>query len=392
LYVSFKSYHMATSPNVIREASILDSSVRRPKYQLIRDQLYGEIHSGRCLPGQSLPTEAKLAETLGMSRQTVRQALGQLEDEGLIERIQGRGTFVTTPQQRQARQQLDAYVLIAPQLREGFYPSLVAGFERSCSEGHHQVVVGNSENDLSRQGDLILQMIDKRIGGVALVPVTIAPTPVHHIRQLHEHHVPVVYCHRTVPGVSAPCVTWSGEEVGKEVGSALVRLQHRRVGALFGYEDDMVRSYLRGLRVVLHENGIELPARWVRYYGRNLPGPESLDLIRSNLHEMLCDAERPTAIFCGNQTDAEQVYLLAPELGMRIPRDLSVIHFGGTWRNGPLAQRLACVAVDEHELGVRASQLLSEMRDGNRPLNSDKCVLLPVSLLPGDTLASAPAI
>ncbi len=373
-----------------QDGSVVEIRAQRPKYQRVRDQLYGEIHSGHFSPGQALPTEARLAEMLGMSRQTVRQALAQLEDEGIIERVRGRGTFVTTEQQRQSRQQIDAFALIAPQLREGFYPSLVAGFEEACSGHHHQILVGNSANDLSRQGDLILQMIDQRVAGVALVPVATSTTPLHHIRQLHENHIPVVFCHRNVVGINAPCITWDGEAVGRLAGSALAELGHSRVAALFGYEDEMVRRFLLGLRGAFREKGHAIPSHWERYYGRSLPGPEALESVRANLREILEDIDRPTAIFCGNQIDAEQVYLLAPEFGLRIPKDLSLIHFGGTWRNGALANRLACVAVAEHEIGARAGKLLSEMRAGLRPLDSDERVIMPVSLLSGETLGVAP--
>ena len=162
------------------------------------------------------------------------------------------------------------------------------------------------------------------------------------------------------------------------------------MAALFGYEDEMVRQFIRGLRATLHDDQqTQLPPSRLRYYGRNLPGPEVLGLVRSNLIELLGESDRPTAVFCGNQIDAEQVYLVALELGMQVPRDLSIVHFGGKWRNGALAQRLACVAVDEHEVGVRAGQLLCEMRAGKRPLDSCEKHCMPISLLEGETLGVA---
>ncbi len=67
------------------------------------DRLFSDIRSGKFGPGEPLPTEAKLVESLGYSRNTVRQALAQLENDGIIERIQGRGTFVTDELQRQSK-------------------------------------------------------------------------------------------------------------------------------------------------------------------------------------------------------------------------------------------------------------------------------------------------
>lgn len=53
-----------------------------------------QIRSGELLPGARLPALRALTETLGVARMTIIQAMNTLEDEGLIERHPGRGTFV----------------------------------------------------------------------------------------------------------------------------------------------------------------------------------------------------------------------------------------------------------------------------------------------------------
>jgi GntR family transcriptional regulator len=55
------------------------------------------IESGRFQPGDRLPREAELAEQLGISRSTLREALSQLESHGIVIRRHGVGTFVAAP-------------------------------------------------------------------------------------------------------------------------------------------------------------------------------------------------------------------------------------------------------------------------------------------------------
>ena len=70
-----------------------------PIHAQITAQLGASIRNGTLQPGTRLPAERDLAEALGVSRMTVRQALGALERDGLVRRAVGRagGTFVQEP-------------------------------------------------------------------------------------------------------------------------------------------------------------------------------------------------------------------------------------------------------------------------------------------------------
>ena len=63
----------------------------------IEERLAERIEGGHLAVGERLPPERELAEWLGVSRMTVRQALGVLAARGLVERGVGRGTFVRAP-------------------------------------------------------------------------------------------------------------------------------------------------------------------------------------------------------------------------------------------------------------------------------------------------------
>ncbi|MGH2379652.1 MAG: GntR family transcriptional regulator [Candidatus Limnocylindria bacterium] len=66
-------------------------------YLQIEEELASRIERGALRPGTRLPAERNLADGLGVSRMTLRQALARLEHRGLVERQQGRGTFVSQP-------------------------------------------------------------------------------------------------------------------------------------------------------------------------------------------------------------------------------------------------------------------------------------------------------
>jgi GntR family transcriptional regulator len=65
-----------------------------PIYYQIKEQLIREIADGRLKEGDMLPSEEDWAKELGISRMTLRNALIQLINEGVLHRMQGKGTFV----------------------------------------------------------------------------------------------------------------------------------------------------------------------------------------------------------------------------------------------------------------------------------------------------------
>ncbi|HMM31980.1 MAG TPA: GntR family transcriptional regulator, partial [Clostridia bacterium] len=65
------------------------------KYVALYERLLGEIQTGTYSAGAKLPTEQQIAKAHNISRQTVRQSLKMLEDEGFIRRTQGSGSYVT---------------------------------------------------------------------------------------------------------------------------------------------------------------------------------------------------------------------------------------------------------------------------------------------------------
>jgi len=67
----------------------------KPRYQQLKDLIIGRISSGELGPRDRVPSENELVETMSVSRMTANRALRELNDEGYVERIAGRGTFVS---------------------------------------------------------------------------------------------------------------------------------------------------------------------------------------------------------------------------------------------------------------------------------------------------------
>jgi GntR family histidine utilization transcriptional repressor len=67
----------------------------KPRYQQLKDLIIDRIAAGELRPSDRVPSEHELVETMNVSRMTANRALRELNDEGYVERIAGRGTFVS---------------------------------------------------------------------------------------------------------------------------------------------------------------------------------------------------------------------------------------------------------------------------------------------------------
>lgn len=73
---------------------IISSVSGEPIYEQIKNQIRSAIMSGELMAGEALPSLRKLAKELRISVLTVTRAYNELADEGLVENVQGKGTFV----------------------------------------------------------------------------------------------------------------------------------------------------------------------------------------------------------------------------------------------------------------------------------------------------------
>lgn len=98
----------AKIPSVFSSVRI-DKHSATPIYIQIAQALSGLIASGRLASGTPLPPERTLAEGIGVSRMTLREATSLLEQKGLLESHRGRGTFVTGNRLKKQQQEMRGF-------------------------------------------------------------------------------------------------------------------------------------------------------------------------------------------------------------------------------------------------------------------------------------------
>jgi GntR family transcriptional regulator, arabinose operon transcriptional repressor len=361
------------------------------KSAAIRNHLVSELTAGRLKPGSILPAESSLAESFQVARNTVRQALAEMEQQGFLRREQGRGTFVQEHARALLGRSLQVFALAAYDMQLPYFTSMLRGFEAANASSSIQTIACSTYNDVDKQASVILKLMDQNVEGLAIVPVANDLTSPHQIRQVQERGIPVVLCRRSVADCRAPVVAVPFDQVGRLAGEALLEQGHRRIGFLLvGAKSNVGAIYESGLREAMRtaDPSAEL---LVHRCPRSGPGVVAADDAVIEALEKFFDSPHPvTALFVSHDTLAEKAYLLAKQRGLRLPEDISLVGFGDSCRRGAIAERLTSVVVDDAEIGRQAATLLWEIRSGKRDLYDTERIMMPLSLSEGHTLGPAP--
>lgn len=145
-----------------------------PIYQQLVDSIRAAIKSGALPAGQQLPTVQEMTEKLGIARGTIKRAYDELELAGLVEKAQGRGTFVRYQPANSSSRKEQAMAAIEDMLNRleemGFSPMEINIFldlklrERAEQEAFVKVAVVECNSEcLSHMSDQL-----RHIGGVDL--------------------------------------------------------------------------------------------------------------------------------------------------------------------------------------------------------------------------------
>ena len=124
-----------------------------------------------------LPTEDALCRTYGVSRQTVRKALSILEEEHLIEKRQGSGSYTTG---LSGSPEKDTVAVLACSDAEHIYPALLADMRAVLQAKGFRTTVYVTDNQISKERDILQELLEHPVRGILSEGCkTSLPTPNH---------------------------------------------------------------------------------------------------------------------------------------------------------------------------------------------------------------------
>ena len=210
----------------------------QPKYLLVADTLRKEIARGIFRDGQTLMTEEELRVRFDVSRQTVRQAIALLEDDGLVDRRRGSGTYVRHgPRRRQGMIQIG---VVATFITDYIFPSILQGIEGALNKAGAVMSLSATYNDTHTERDILERMLDGHVDGLIFEGTrTAKETPNADLFQrFAERNIPVLFINGYYPGMDRfPHLLMDDYGGGKMAAAAALDRGYRRPAGVFKTDD-----------------------------------------------------------------------------------------------------------------------------------------------------------
>jgi len=348
----------------------------KPKHEQLKAEIVSWIDSGQYRPNDRLPTEHEIAEQSGMSRQTVRQAIGALVQEGRLNRRQGSGTYVAEAAVRQ-ESEWPAIGIMTTYISDYIFPEIVRGIESVLRSRGYAMVLSSTDNDKAKERESLTAMMSGQVKGLIVEPTRSAQGNANLDRYLAlgQWKLPYVMINERYVELDCPCVKMDDEQGGFLAAKHLMELGHRRVAGFFKTDDMQGVQRLRGfMRAHQTQRVPLLPDSVVQYateQKREYAFQRALDYLR------MPPEERPTAFVCYNDELAVWLMEAVRHAGLRVPDDLSVIGFDDSFLATATETKLTSVVHRKYELGARAAGLLLDMLEGKDGARAQDIVYPP---------------
>lgn len=284
-------------------------SVRQTVFSRLKDELRRQIEDRELIPGAALPSENQLSDTYGISRPSVRKALDELENSGLIRRIPGKGSFVSSPSQPALRRLFNVGVDIRldHEQAEWYTAKLLSGISRCCADNTARMVFV----DAKASQPITPGFLD---GFIIMTDAAMECGT-----QLAAADMPVVVINRFPEDPAMAYVSVDYPAEARRAVSHLIAMGHRDIALIYGMPGAAIDLRRLGYEQAMNEAGLHVTPGHIFTSNSlyNLEEPIAAFLERRNF----------SAAFAVDATMMFQLHYACKSRNISIPDDLSVICF-----------------------------------------------------------------
>lgn len=355
-----------------------------PKYIKVKAELANQIRKGVYEDNELVPSESELMKQFGVSRFTVRQAVRELVQDGLLRTEQGKGTFVSQSAKTEADS--DKIALLSMAINTYIFPEIINGILGSLKGTDYHLILSHTQYSHEQERQELLKLINQHIAGL-IVELTLSGKPNPNIDlflQIKKMGIPLIQIDSKLDELDSPYVILDDEYGGYLAGEYLYNLGHRRTAVIYNSNHLPAVLRMQGFKRAMMERGIVIPPERIKAFEHC--GEAILDFSCRLTKELMKTEERPTAIFYFNDEFALEGCRAIWELGLRVPEDVSVIGFDNSDLSNLSKVNLTTLTHPKARLGETAISILMDIiKNGTGNIDQHHQVIIKPELIVRDS-------
>ncbi|WHY71817.1 GntR family transcriptional regulator [Fictibacillus enclensis] len=332
------------------------------KYIQVKNQIKDWILEGKVKPGEKIYSENELVKRFGVSRHTVRQAIGVLVHEGWLYREHGSGTFCSNRLLQQTKRESSKNIgVITTYMSDYIFPSIIRGIEQYLSSQGYSLIMASTNNDLEKEKQCLQTMLSKNIDGLIVEPTksSSANPNISYYLNLEQHHIPYLMINQYYQEINPPHLVIDDEKGGFMATEHLIQYGHKKIIGIFKSDDLQGVNRMKGYIDAFRKYNLPFfPDMIVTYTTENKE--EKIAEIRS----LLEGKDRPTGMVCYNDDVALSVLNIVRSLNLSVPGDLSIVGYDDSQLATASEVKLTSIAHPKTQMGIDAAKRIIAKIEG----------------------------
>ncbi|WNL42475.1 LacI family DNA-binding transcriptional regulator [Halomonas sp. PAMB 3264] len=249
------------------------------------------------------------------------------------------------------RRESKTIVTLLPDISNPFFSEIINGIEEVAHQAGYQILIGDCERDPGRAEAYFDLLPANQADGVLLLTADVPRTLVE--SACRQARFPLVMACEFFSDIDLPTVTVDNYRAACQAIDYLISLGHRYIATISGPANNPIcLERERGYRDTLTAHDLLNTARTqAGDFGVHSGYAQGLELLTPSRH-------RPTAIFCHSDEMAIGVLKAARQLGLAIPKDLSIVGFDNIRLSEYCDPELTTISQPRPDIGQKAMQLL----------------------------------
>ncbi|WP_027108627.1 GntR family transcriptional regulator [Lacticigenium naphthae] len=327
-----------------------------PKYLYIKKDIKTKIAEDTYPLNTKIPSEAELRAVYKVSRHTIRQAISELVNDGLLIKRQGSGTFVseTVISSGNMVEKSKTIGVITTYLSNYIFPSIIRGIESELSNEGYSLMLSSTQNNVANEKESLEKMLNQNVDGLIIEPTKsnlLNPNLSYYLK-IAESNIPIVMLHATYEELNAPAIALNDVKAGKIATEHLIELGHKDIAIITKMDDLQGKNRLKGFISAFYDAKLSFNDDYIIAYDT-----ESKDDLGTKLGKLLENMSSPTAFVCYNDQIAISLIHEINKLGKSVPEDFSVVSHDDSHLSQTLPSvKLTTVQHPKEKLGKAAAK------------------------------------